>query len=114
MAEESFQEKTEDATPKRREESREKGQVARSTELSSVAILAAGLLALSSLGSYMHEHLSGLMADILTEGVHAELNEANILGFAMGWGKDYVTTIAPMVLLLFAAALGVNYAQVGV
>jgi flagellar biosynthesis protein FlhB len=114
VAEESFQEKTEDATPKRREESREKGQVARSTELSSVAILAAGLLALSSLGSYMHEHLSGLMADILTEGVHAELNEANILGFAMGWGKDYVTTIAPMVLLLFAAALGVNYAQVGV
>jgi len=114
VAEESFQEKTEDATPKRREESREKGQVARSTELSSVAILAAGLLALSSVGSYMHEHLSGFMADTLTEGVHAELNVANILGFAMGWGKDYATTIAPMVLLLFVAALGVNYAQVGV
>ena len=29
MAEESFQEKTEEATPKRREDAREKGQVAR-------------------------------------------------------------------------------------
>ena len=32
MAEESFQEKTEQATPKRREEARQKGQVARSNE----------------------------------------------------------------------------------
>ena len=39
MAEESFQEKTEQATPKRREESRRKGQVARSQELNSAALL---------------------------------------------------------------------------
>ena len=38
MAEESFQEKTEQATPKRKEEAREKGQVARTTQLSSVAV----------------------------------------------------------------------------
>ena len=38
MAEESSQEKTEQATPKRRDEARKKGQVARSSELSSVAI----------------------------------------------------------------------------
>ena len=114
MAEESFQEKTEEATPKKREEAREKGQVARSTELSSVAILAAGLLALSSLGSYLYDELSGFMADVLTNGIHAELNEANILGYALGWGSDYAKTVGPVVLFLLVAALAVNYAQVGV
>ena len=53
MAEESFQEKTEQATPKRREDARKKGQVVRSAELSSVAILMMGLLALWGLGGYM-------------------------------------------------------------
>ena len=39
MAEESFQEKTEQATPKRREESAKKGQVAKSQELNSAVVL---------------------------------------------------------------------------
>ena len=114
MAEESFQEKTEEATPKRRQDSRDKGQVARSTELSSVAILAAGLLALSSFGPYMYDKLSGFMADILTEGIHAQLNAVSILGYMMGWGSGYAMVVAPMVLFLFVSALGINYAQVGV
>ena len=37
------QEKTERATPKKREEARKKGQVAKSRELASVAVLLAGL-----------------------------------------------------------------------
>ena len=41
MAEESFQEKTEKATPKRREKAREKGQVARSTDLSAAGMIEA-------------------------------------------------------------------------
>ncbi|PKN06876.1 MAG: flagellar biosynthesis protein FlhB, partial [Deltaproteobacteria bacterium HGW-Deltaproteobacteria-7] len=44
MAENDDQERTEQATGKRREESREKGQVARSQEVISVSILVAGLL----------------------------------------------------------------------
>ena len=43
MADESFQEKTEEATPKRREDARQEGQVARSVELASAAVLGASL-----------------------------------------------------------------------
>ena len=114
MAEESFQEKTEQATPKRREDARKKGQVARSTELSSVAILAAGLLALAALGSYLLDRLGNFMVDTLTNGIHAELNSVNILGYILGWGRDYAMLVAPVVLFLLVAALVVNYAQVGV
>ena len=107
MAEESFQEKTEQATPKRREDARNKGQVARSAELSSVAILAAGLLALSVLGSYLLDRLGGSMVDTLINGIHVELDAANILGYALGWGSDYAAAVAPVVLFLVAAALPV-------
>ena len=44
MAEESFQEKTEEATPKRRDEARRKGQTAKSQELNSAVVLLAALI----------------------------------------------------------------------
>ncbi|MGY8825776.1 MAG: flagellar biosynthesis protein FlhB [Candidatus Latescibacterota bacterium] len=114
MAEESFQEKTEEATPKRREDSRRKGQVARSSELSSIAILIAGLLALSSLGPYMYTQLSIFMVDALTNGIHTEINAVSLRASLATWAFGYARIVGPMVVLLLAAALGVNYAQVGV
>ncbi|MBS6362836.1 EscU/YscU/HrcU family type III secretion system export apparatus switch protein, partial [Burkholderia sp.] len=42
MADESDLDRTEAATPRRREKAREEGQVARSRELASFALLAAG------------------------------------------------------------------------
>ena len=46
MPEESFQEKTEEATPKRRREAREKGNVAKSSDLNSALVLLAATLML--------------------------------------------------------------------
>ncbi len=114
MAEESSQEKTEDATPKRREDSRKKGQVARSTELSSVAILAVGLLSLSALGPYMWDQLTVFMVDALTNGFEIELDSMSIRAFIATWAVGFASIVGPLVTLLIVAALGVNYAQVGV
>ena len=114
MAEESFQEKTEEATPRRREESRRKGQVARSAELSSVAILLAGLLALGALSSYMFGRLRNMVSELLTEGVNIELEPLTVLPYLMRWGSEFIGVVWPMVVLLVAAALAINYAQVGV
>ena len=113
MAEESFQEKTEQATPKRREDARRKGQVARSSELSSIAILATGLLALSGLGPYMLDQLGVFMIDALTNGVKVEINSTNLYLHTGSWVLGYARIIVPIVALLVVAALAVNYAQVG-
>jgi len=51
MPEETLQERTEEATPRRREEARKRGQVAKSRELNSVAVLFAGTSSLLLLGS---------------------------------------------------------------
>ncbi|HDR05033.1 MAG TPA: flagellar biosynthesis protein FlhB, partial [Candidatus Marinimicrobia bacterium] len=50
MAEKDGQDKTEKATAKRREEARDEGQVAKSTDLNSVGVLLMGIVALQIFG----------------------------------------------------------------
>ncbi len=62
MAEnENGQERTEQATPKRLQEAREKGQVPRSRELTTLAMLLIAALTLSSLGAGMVESLGDIV-----------------------------------------------------
>ncbi len=62
MAEnEDGQEKTEEATPKRREEARKKGQVPRSRELTTMAMLLMAALSLTLMGGHMIEQMGGIM-----------------------------------------------------
>jgi flagellar biosynthetic protein FlhB len=57
--------KTEKATPKRREESRKKGQVAKSADLNGAVVLLAALLALSAFGPAMVERMEESMRIVL-------------------------------------------------
>jgi flagellar biosynthetic protein FlhB len=114
VAEESFQEKTEQATPKRREEARNKGQVARSTELSSVAILGVGLLALWGLGGYMREGLEAMMLGAFVGNFNATLDPGTIQRHIVGWMSAFAGILWPLFILLTIAAIAVNVAQVGV
>jgi len=61
MAEESDLEKTEEATPRRLEKAREEGQVARSMELTSFALLMAAAVALLLMGSGLMDQLVRIM-----------------------------------------------------
>jgi len=58
--EETFQEKTEPATPRRQQEARRKGDVAKSQELNSLLILLSGLVLLRLLGPGIFQGLSQL------------------------------------------------------
>jgi flagellar biosynthetic protein FlhB len=113
MPEESFQERTEQATPRRREEARNQGQAARSAELSSVAILLAGLLALSGLGAYMYRGLAQFTVQMLSDGFTVQLDLANVPSYIMDWAGATTRIAAPLIVVLAAVALLVNFAQVG-
>ncbi|HET9869553.1 MAG TPA: EscU/YscU/HrcU family type III secretion system export apparatus switch protein, partial [bacterium] len=52
--------KTESATPKRRQEARERGQVVRSLEVNSVLVLIAALFTFRYAGAYMMQRLADL------------------------------------------------------
>lgn len=113
MAEESFQEKTEQATPKRKEEAREKGQVARSTELSSVAVLGSGLLALWGLGGYMRNRLEEIMRFSFVGIFDAELDLLSIQSYLQYWMLSVAGVLWPLILILLVSAIAVNLVQVG-
>ena len=61
MPEQTGEERTERATPRRRRENRERGQVARSRELNSVAVLLGGLVLLMVSAPVIYTGLTGLM-----------------------------------------------------
>lgn len=65
MAESSTQDKTERATPKRLREAREKGQVARSRELTTAVLIAGGAMVLIGQGAGMMAEAAALLRDAL-------------------------------------------------
>lgn len=106
------QEKTEPATPRRLEEARRKGQVARSAELSgALACLALVFVcyllkeqALLTLTRGMHHSLSFLTGDLTPASATVAL------GF---WGRILLELLAPFFLTALVLAIVVNLAQVG-
>jgi flagellar biosynthetic protein FlhB len=112
MAEDFF-ERTEAATPRRREEARQEGQVAYSHELTSGLLLLAGTVALALTaqalgGSLLHAVRSGLLVPAgleldagTTQGLFATLfrRGVELVGFLLGF--------------LFLAGVGVGILQVG-
>ena len=53
-------EKTEKATPKKRQDSRKKGQVAKSQDINTAVNLIAVFAVLAMMGSFMYEQITGL------------------------------------------------------
>ena len=112
MAEESFQEKTEEPTPRRREEARKRGQVAKSREVAAVAVLSGGLLAFVLAGSYMLTQLLLTCRVFLTfpRGGFDLYRAESILWLAV---KMAIKTVLPVVAFLLPVAFLSLYLQVG-
>ena len=66
MAEDSDLEKTESATPRRLQKAREEGQIVRSRELSTFALLAAGFFGVWGMSGSIGEHLQSMLRAAFT------------------------------------------------
>jgi flagellar biosynthesis protein FlhB len=113
MAEESFQERTEKATPRRIREAREKGQVARSQDLSAVIVMLCGLAALVALGPAMSRELRGLLTWTLSDSAKFALDPSTAQDFFVKVGWVFVKATAPIIFALTVIAFGSSYLQVG-
>ena len=113
MAEQSSQEeRTEQPTPRKREESRKKGQVARSQELNSVFIILTGILALVIFYNHI---LNGFVDSFyfnLTK-IGTDITVTNFYDLFIENGKSLISIIAPILIFLGIVGLLVNVAQVG-
>lgn len=100
MSAESGQERTEQATPKRLKESREKGQVPRSKELNSMALLMASGGAFLILGESMLGGLSDLMSKSLSIKDAQAISKDGIIEVFGQALFDNLLVISPLFVLL--------------
>ncbi len=113
MAEDSFQEKTEEATPKRLAEAREEGNVPKSAEMNSAFILLFGLMTLGFMGSQLMSTLESTFRIFYQEAGHMSLDMdslEHLLSHGILW---FVGLLAPFVTAIATVALVINVAQVG-
>ncbi|MBW2367113.1 MAG: flagellar biosynthesis protein FlhB [Deltaproteobacteria bacterium] len=113
MAQDSFQEKTEAATPKKREKAREEGQVAKSAEIASVAVLVLGISVIYFFGDYFYPKLMQVIhLQIVFEKIPAfdNLFCLSVLNQSVTY---FFLIMAPVLAAVFLAAFAANYFQVG-
>jgi flagellar biosynthetic protein FlhB len=106
MAEsESGQDKTEDPTEKRKKDSREKGEIARSKELNTLAVMLAGAGALLIFGGALAQDMMELMRMNFTLSREVILDQRNMGTFLLHSGKIALLAIQPVMITLLLAAL---------
>ncbi|QEG42893.1 flagellar biosynthesis protein FlhB [Roseimaritima ulvae] len=110
---ESNGEKKHSASDQRRRKAREEGQVVKSQDLTSAAMLMAAVIALYWFGRDTVDKLAATLAEALSDGpdlaLTTDVATANLAATAMrlGW------IVMPMLLLMFVAGIAVNVGQVG-
>ena len=113
MPEERFQDKTEPATPKRRQEARRKGQVAKSRELASISVLTIGVLYLFFYAKDLSLQLGNLIQQTLLQIPRLTNGDENIVALLVSSTRGYLKMVLPLMLILSLAALLANVLQTG-
>jgi flagellar biosynthetic protein FlhB len=107
-------ERTEAPTPRRRSEARKKGQVAKSIEINSAAIILAAFWLLNITGPRFYDGLSSLMQRSFTEIASIDTITFNTLRTGgLAAGGMMVKIVAPLVLTLMLVGVVANVLQVG-
>ncbi len=113
MAEEQGQEKTESATDKRREEARKKGQVPKSREVVSVAVLMGALAILNYSGGRMFDGLSDVMRETFMDAATFQVSRETVHTMFMSLSYKMLVILAPLVATVAVLGIVSNVAQFG-
>lgn len=113
MAEESGQERTEEATPRKREKAREEGQVARSVEVPSVLVLLASVATLHFVIGFIYDKMNNLIKRSLSFDRIPLMDIHELVRQFYHYTLIFFITIAPVLIAAFVAAIFSNFIQVG-
>ncbi|OEH85835.1 flagellar biosynthesis protein FlhB [Desulfuribacillus stibiiarsenatis] len=106
-------EKTEKATPKKRQEAREKGQVARSNEINTALVLLFSFLILKFFGPFMANNVLTIFQTNLSEYVLWEANTDNLKVITIDMLYTSFLVVLPVMLVAMVAGVSANLIQVG-
>lgn len=107
--------KTEKATPKKRKDARDKGQVSKSQDFAGASVLLAGLLVIAAFGSATVGALISQMRLNLTAIADSNVvvSSEGMAGLISGAGYTLMETVAPVAIGCAIAAAAITAAQVG-
>jgi flagellar biosynthetic protein FlhB len=105
LAESDGQERTEEATPRRKQQAQEKGQVARSKELASVSVLIIGSVSLMWFGGMLATALYQMMSRIFTLSREEIFDVGKLGDIAFGALGSLIFPLLLILIVLFFAAL---------
>lgn len=105
--------KTEKATPKKREKSRGEGQVANSKEMASVVVLFASIIVFYFCTSWMLDSIKQVMQGVFLMIGQMRVTTQTLYPLAFNLCLKSGVILAPLMLLIVASAVAVNVAQVG-
>lgn len=104
--------KTEEPTAKKRADAKKKGQVGRSTEISTAFVLLTGFFVLKVLWENIYTSIANYTTYIFTH-LNQPVDTENITRLFIGIMEILATTAFPIMLAIMIIGLGVNFFQVG-
>ncbi len=112
MAEE-FGDKTHEATPYRRQKAREDGQVVKSQDLASAALLVAAILILWYLGSSLAESMGRVTQEHLGGDAWIRLDGQDLANRSLQLTWELGKALVPVLGLVMLAGIAVHMGQIG-
>ena len=106
-------EKTEKATPKKRQDERRKGKVAKSQDVNTAILLLFSFMILIVFGSFMKDIMTNLYSHTFTEMIHWEVTENTVQQIFTGATIETAKMLAPIMLAAIVAGFGSNLLQIG-
>ena len=110
---ESFQEKTEQPTGRRRREARKKGQVAKSVEVNSALILLVGMVSLTIFGGYMLSRMMAANRFLFSQLSNIQLTPESLQGQLLDGALFMVGLMAPVFISIVIIGVAANLLQSG-
>ncbi|WP_077211536.1 flagellar biosynthesis protein FlhB [Bacillus dakarensis] len=106
-------EKTEKATPKKRQDSRKKGQVAKSQDINTAIVLLAVFFILLFAGKYFYNILLYIFRHAFEDYMLMNLTASNVQVIFLDVLKELILVLAPIMAVAMIAGIIANYMQFG-
>ncbi len=113
MADDDAGDKTEEATDHRRSEAREKGNVARSTDLNAAGLMMAAAAAIYIFGLSMTRSMAEFLHSSLSRPYWTDIDLAGAMKFSDSIADFLGKTVLPLMAMMAGSALVINLLQVG-
>lgn len=106
-------EKTEKATPKKRQESRKKGQVAKSEEISGAMILLGAVCCFVMLGPFFNKQITSMFSDIFMHRMDMNVTQENVLSLLTYYLIQMAVFLGPIFFVIIVIVVASYYVQIG-